>query len=124
MADSRSRSFRLRPSEHRLLLILGDLVASIAAVFAGLHIWKLFIIRDLVNSKIRIEQFQRLLHVPFWFFLSAGYVNGILNDSFVRLHIPLWFYLLPFGWLLLMIDLYEPHVAADWRKTLRGIGIA
>ena len=38
--------------------------------------------------------------------------------------VPFWFYLLPIGWLLLMVELYDPHIAANWRKTLRGIEIA
>jgi exopolysaccharide biosynthesis polyprenyl glycosylphosphotransferase len=38
--------------------------------------------------------------------------------------VPIWFYLLPLVWILLMIELYEPHTAANWRRTLRGIALA
>jgi exopolysaccharide biosynthesis polyprenyl glycosylphosphotransferase len=38
--------------------------------------------------------------------------------------VPGWFYLLPFGWIILMADLYDPHRAANWRLTVRGIGVA
>jgi exopolysaccharide biosynthesis polyprenyl glycosylphosphotransferase len=29
--------------------------------------------------------------------------------------------MLPLAWLLLMVELYDPHAAANWRRTLRGI---
>ncbi len=35
-----------------------------------------------------------------------------------------WFVLLPFAWLLLLGDLYDPNRAADLRKTLRGVALA
>jgi exopolysaccharide biosynthesis polyprenyl glycosylphosphotransferase len=37
---------------------------------------------------------------------------------------PFWFFLLPLVWLLLLVELYEPHVAASGRKTTRGVAIA
>jgi exopolysaccharide biosynthesis polyprenyl glycosylphosphotransferase len=37
---------------------------------------------------------------------------------------PAWFYLLPFVWLLLMIELYEPRRATHRDETFRGIAIA
>ena len=39
----------------------------------------------------------------------------------VKIEVPFWFYLLPLVWLLLMVELYDPHTAIDWRRTLRGI---
>ncbi len=44
--------------------------------------------------------------------------------AIIDLKIPFWFYLLPLVWLLLMVDSYEPHAAANWKKTLRGIAVA
>jgi exopolysaccharide biosynthesis polyprenyl glycosylphosphotransferase len=41
-----------------------------------------------------------------------------------NMHVPIWFYLLPLAWFLLMVELYEPHTAANFRKTIRGIAIA
>jgi exopolysaccharide biosynthesis polyprenyl glycosylphosphotransferase len=38
--------------------------------------------------------------------------------------VPFWFYLLPLGWLLLIVELYDAHAAVDWRRTLRGISTA
>ena len=124
MADNTPRpSFRLRSSEHRVILLAGDLLASIVAVFSALQLWKLNILHNQI-ARYRPERIQALLHVPFWFYLSSSYVDNILNDLYIRLHIPFWFYLLPLGWVLLMIELYDPHIAANWRKTLRGIAIA
>jgi exopolysaccharide biosynthesis polyprenyl glycosylphosphotransferase len=42
--------------------------------------------------------------------------------EFVR-RVPVWFFLLPLGWLVIMVDLYDVHRAADWRITLRGITV-
>jgi exopolysaccharide biosynthesis polyprenyl glycosylphosphotransferase len=38
--------------------------------------------------------------------------------------IPFWFYLLPVIWVLLLVELYEPHVASSGKRTTRGIAIA
>ena len=32
---------------------------------------------------------------------------------------PSWFLLLPFIWMILMVELYDEHRAANWRETLR-----
>jgi exopolysaccharide biosynthesis polyprenyl glycosylphosphotransferase len=125
MADNAPHpSFRLRSSEHSVLLLTGDLLASVIAVLSALHLWKLNILRDLIVRGYRPGLAQNLLHEPFWFFLSPSNVDNALNEFFVKLNIPFWFYLLPLGWVLLMIELYDPHVAASWRKTLHGIEIA
>ncbi|HEY6072493.1 MAG TPA: sugar transferase, partial [Anaerolineales bacterium] len=42
----------------------------------------------------------------------------------IQVDVPLWFYFLPVVWLLLMVDLYDPHASANWRKTVRGILVA
>ncbi len=104
MADTLRPAFRLRPNEHRLLLLLGDLIASVIAVFAGLYFWR-----------------ERLLYV----LISQG-VKPERAELLVAIHVPVWFYLLPLGWLLLilMVELYEPHVAANWRKTLGRIAVS
>ena len=35
-----------------------------------------------------------------------------------------WFFLLPIGWMLLLVDLYDVHRAANLGQTIRGIAIA
>jgi len=104
MADTLRSNFRLRPSEHRALLLVGDLVASTAAVFASLYVWRQYLLQNLIDSGIKPHTAEILVNF--------------------NLHIPFWFYLLPLGWLLLMAELYEPHTAARWRKTFRGIAVA
>lgn len=44
--------------------------------------------------------------------------------SFLKERPPAWFYLLPVVWILLMIELYEPHRANRRDETFRGIAIA
>ena len=107
MVDTTSRpSFRLRASEHRILLILGDLVASIASDFAAIYVWRLYLYYRLLSAHLNIKPERA------WTLVTLS------------VKVPLWFYLLPLGWLLLMVELYDPHIAANWQKTLRGIAIA
>ncbi len=94
---------RLRPSEHRTLLFLGDLLMSVVSVFAAVLTWReysrLVLLADNIKPKV-VEQLLQNIKVPYWF------------------------YFLPIAWLLLMIELYEPRAASNWRKTLRGVAIA
>jgi exopolysaccharide biosynthesis polyprenyl glycosylphosphotransferase len=102
MAETQRPAFRLRPNEHRLLLLIGDLVASISAAFLALYLWQQYVLYQLISSGIKPERAELL----------------------VRVQVPLWFYLLPLGWLLLMVELYDPHAAVNWRRTLRGVAVA
>ncbi len=102
MADFLRPGLRLRPNEHRFLLLLGDLAASISAAFLALYVWQQYSLFGLISKGIKPERAESLL----------------------KIQVPFWFYLLPLGWLLLMVELYEPHTASNWRKTLRGIAVA
>jgi exopolysaccharide biosynthesis polyprenyl glycosylphosphotransferase len=93
---------RLRPDEHRFLLLLGDLAGSISAAFLALYVWREYLLYELLAQGIKLERAELL----------------------IRIQVPVWFYLLPLGWLLLMVELYEPHTAANWQRTLRGIAVA
>ncbi len=109
MVDNTSRpSFRLRSSEHRILLILGDLVASIASDFAAIYVWRLYL-------------YHKLLSEHYNYYIRPERAWELVTLS---VKVPFWFYLLPIGWLLLMVELYDLHVAASWRRTLRSIEIA
>ena len=103
MANYQTSQLRLRPSEHRVLLFIGDLLMSVASNFAAIYTWKEYQRYVLMASDLKPKLVEQLL----------GNIN-----------IPVWFYLLPIAWLLLIIELYEPHTATNWRKTLRGITIA
>ena len=95
-SDSTTRPNRihLRPSEQRAILFAGDVVVTIIAIFIALYYWS-----------YQDDQFA-------------------FNVRFVVERVPGWFYLLPFGWLILLVDLYDVHRAANWRETFRGIAVA
>ncbi len=44
--------------------------------------------------------------------------------EFIQKRVPPWFFFLPVVWLLLMVELYDVHRAADWRRTIRGVAAA
>ena len=103
MANHQSSRLRLRPSEHRVLLFVGDMLMAIASVFASIYTWR---------------EYQRYV------LTADGFRQKVIEQLLQNINFPFWFYLLPLAWFLLMIELYEPHTAANWRKTLRGIAIA
>ena len=90
----KTRHFQFRIGERRLLLLIGDFIASNLALWITLYYWG--------NS-------ERFL----------GF-----SLEFLQKRTPLWFYFLPIIWILLMIELYDVHRAGDWRKTLGGVGMA
>ncbi len=110
MADIYRPSLRLRPSEQRFILLLGDLIASAGAMFIALYIWYQFSlfreIARLIERGFNTERAERLA------------------ATLIDLKTPFWFYLLPLVWLLLMVDSYEIHTASNWKKTLRAIAVA
>jgi exopolysaccharide biosynthesis polyprenyl glycosylphosphotransferase len=103
MANHQPARLRLRPSEHRVLLFVGDLLMAVISVFASTYTWR---------------EYQRYV------LAADGFKQNVIERLLENINIPLWFYLLPLAWLLLMIELYEPHTAANWRRTVRGIAIA
>jgi exopolysaccharide biosynthesis polyprenyl glycosylphosphotransferase len=89
-----SQPWRLRPGERRTILVIGDLLAACLALLVSLVFW------------------------------AYGDVWLGISLEFVRTRIPFWFYLLPFIWLVLLIELYDMRRAGDWRATLRGVATA
>ncbi|HLO30733.1 MAG TPA: sugar transferase [Anaerolineales bacterium] len=111
MADNiRTTPLRLRPSEYRSVLWMGDLLMAVTSVFAALSTWR---------------QYN-------YFVLRADYIArgvppgraGDLAQLGNNIKPELWFYLLPIAWMLLLVELYEPHVASSGRRTTRGIALA
>lgn len=102
MADIYRPSLRLRPSEQRSILMAGDLIASVTAMGAAIYFWYQYTLYRLIESGLSPGRAERL----------------------ITIEVPVWFYLLPFVWLLLMVESYDLHSAANWRKTLRGIAAA
>ncbi|HEX9839525.1 MAG TPA: exopolysaccharide biosynthesis polyprenyl glycosylphosphotransferase [Anaerolineales bacterium] len=99
--SSRGASVRLRPSEHKLILFFGDLVMGLASVVASSYTWVAYNRYVLIN----IEGVQ------------PRKVPDVVD-------VPSWFFLLPIIWTFLLVDLYEPHVAGNGRRTIRGIAVA
>lgn len=102
MADITRPTIRLRPSEQRAALLIGDFIASAGAMVLALYTWYQYSLYGLIQSGMTAARAERLIDVK----------------------VPYWFYLLPLVWLLLMVDSYEPHRAANWKKTLRSIAVA
>jgi len=111
MADNiRTTPLRLRPSEHRAILFIGDLLMSFAAVFSAIETWRIYLISAKAAELV-----------------ARGYVASRAEQiapRLITLNIQPWFYFLPIIWLVLLVELYEPHVAGSGRKTSRGIAIA
>ena len=42
----------------------------------------------------------------------------------ISVDVPFWFYVLSIIWVVLLVELYEPHVAGSGRRTTRGVAIA
>lgn len=102
MADIYRPSLRLRPGEQRFILLLGDFIASAAAIAGSIFFWYQYSLYRLIESGLTPGRAERLIQID----------------------VPFWFYLLPFVWLLLMVESYDLHAAANWRRTLRGIAVA
>jgi exopolysaccharide biosynthesis polyprenyl glycosylphosphotransferase len=102
MADIYRPSLRLRPSEQRTVLLIGDFIASAAATAGAVYFWYQYSLYRLIESGVKPNVAARI----------------------IQIEVPFWFYLLPLVWILLMIDSYEIHTASNWRKTLRGIAVA
>ena len=100
--SSRPALIRLGNLEQRVILIFGDLLASIIALVTSLYIWREYSWRVLLATGITEKQASRIFSID----------------------IQAWVYFLPLIWLLLLIELYEPIIAANRKKTQRGIIIA
>ncbi|MEZ0394886.1 MAG: sugar transferase [Anaerolineales bacterium] len=87
-------AWRMRPRDQRTLLIIGDLLVSYVALVIALVVWS---VRD-----------------PWLDF----------SPEFFRLRVEFWYYFLPLLWLVLLVQLYDPHRAAHWGTTLRGVTLA
>ncbi len=114
MADHvRTTPLRLRPNEHRAILFAGDLLMALASVFLALYTWSQY---NQYSYELLYEQYiAQGIGPRFAQQLAEG--QTIFEPQF-------WFYLLPIIWVLLLVELYEPHTAASARKTIRGIAIA
>lgn len=111
--NSRTTPLRIRPSEYRSLLVLGDLLMAILSVFAALYVWSQY---NLYRFEVLFEEYTAQG-------LGPNRARELAEGQTV-FAVPFWFYLLPIIWVLLLVELYDPHVASSGRKTTRGIAIA
>jgi exopolysaccharide biosynthesis polyprenyl glycosylphosphotransferase len=111
MADNvRTTPLRIRPSEYRSILLIGDFVMAVASVFAALYTWRQY------NFYVRLDELLARGVAPGRAAQQASLSNSI-EPQF-------WFYLLPIAWIWLLVELYEPHVASSGRRTTRGVALA
>jgi exopolysaccharide biosynthesis polyprenyl glycosylphosphotransferase len=90
----RPKRWQLRASERVAILLIGDLLMAALALFLALYIW------------------------------AAGDAWMEFSLEFIADRPPFWYFLLPFFWVILLVELYDVHRASSSRATLRGIGLA
>jgi exopolysaccharide biosynthesis polyprenyl glycosylphosphotransferase len=90
----RMTGWRVRTREQRTILLIGDLFVSILSLLGGLYFWA-----------------QKDAWLKF-------------SPDFLKQRVEFWFYLLPFIWMVLLVELYDPHRAKSLRKTIAGIALA
>lgn len=86
--------WQLRLVERRALLLMGDFIVGLISLGLSLYYW---------GSSER--------------FMGFGW-------EFLQVRVPGWFYLLPFLWLVFLVELYDVHRASDWKRTVRSVALA
>ena len=114
MADIiRTTPLRLRPSEHRAILFMGDILMAVGSLFLALYTW------DQYTNYVYTNLIDQYIAQDFLPVVARERAAG--QTAYV---VPFWFYLLPIIWVLLLVELYEPHIASSGRRITRGIAIA
>jgi len=90
----KSKRWRLHTRERRTLLVLGDFLMAVIAILVALYFWALA---------------ENFLDFSIEFLLERP---------------PVWYYLLPFFWVVLLVELYDIHRAGNWGDTVRGVAMA
>ena len=90
----KTKRWRLHTRERRTLLVLGDFLMAVIAIMVALYIWAL------------AEAFHDF------------------SIEFLIERPPAWYYLLPFFWVVLLVELYDIHRAGNWGDTVRGVAMA
>ena len=87
--------WRLRQGERKFILIFGDVISSLIALFTALYFWA----RE--SGEWLTFSWQFLIERP-----------------------PLWFYFLPIIWILLLSGMYDLRKANKIMDTISGIGMS
>ena len=91
---SRPKRWHLRAPERVTILLIGDFLMAGFALLLALYYW------------------------------AAGDAWMEFNLEFITQRPPAWFFLLPFFWLVLLVELYDIHRASKPQEILKGIGLA
>jgi len=91
---SRPNRLHLGSSERVLILLVGDILMAGAAFILSLYFW------------------------------AAGDAWVQFSIEFITDRPPFWYFLLPFFWIVLLVELYDVNRASNPRETLRGIGLS
>ena len=94
IARPKPTAWRVRTREQRNILLFGDALVSILALFGGLYFW---------GQK------------DAWLKFSL---------DFLKQRVEFWFYLLPLVWMVFLVELYDLHRAKNIRQTVAGISLA
>jgi exopolysaccharide biosynthesis polyprenyl glycosylphosphotransferase len=87
----KTKRWRLRLMERRILLVVGDFFIGIVALVLALATWA----------------------------ANADWLG--VSRAFFLERVPGWFYLLPVAWIILLVELYDIHRAANLKVTVRGV---
>ena len=101
--STRPLRLRLRPTEHRTLLFIGDLIAAVLADAGAYYTW---------------------LGYAWYKLISTGIPPLRAIKFFPSTDVPFWFYFLPILWIIFLVEIYDSHTAAHRGRTLRGIAVA
>lgn len=85
---------RLRMGERRALVIMGDFLMALIALVIAIYFW----------AQAESQQ--------------LGFFR------FIELRLQAWFFLLPFVWLILLVDSYDTRRTSDVRRTFASVGIS
>ena len=91
---SKPERWHLRASERVAILLIGDLLVAGLALFLALYFW------------------------------AAGDAWMEFSLEFIISRPSFWYFLLPFFWIVLLVELYDVQRASNTRETFKGIGLA
>jgi exopolysaccharide biosynthesis polyprenyl glycosylphosphotransferase len=91
---NRPQRWHLRAPERIVILLIGDLLMGAAALFLSLYFW------------------------------AAGDAWMQFSIEFITDRPPFWYYLLPFFWVIFIVELYDVQRAGSTKETLKGVVLA
>ncbi|NTV36887.1 MAG: hypothetical protein HGA53_08035, partial [Anaerolineaceae bacterium] len=86
--------WRIKPSERKFLLLIGDFLLAVISIFLALYLW------------------------------ASADSSLTFNWQFITNQPPFWYYLLPFFWILLLSELYDVRRSTKKTETFQGVLMA